>query len=249
MSIIQQKRLINENKIIKNEKNINYVTAYPDDKDILIWYFIIIGQHDTVYNGGQYIGKILLSNNYPLTPPDFVFLTPNGRFNVNSKICLTITGFHKDEWAPSITISGMIIQVYTSFINDSDNGLGHLHLSSLERIKMAKESILYNQTKYNDIYKKFDFTYLHDGTKKITDDSKETIEETKNNKVENIEETKNNKVENIEEIKNNKVKNIEETKNIEEIENIVNDTKKMEIVEMEKEIVIKKRGRPKKNKL
>ena len=48
-----------------------------------------------------------------MSPPDIYFLNvlvlrdpnvkENGRFEINKKICLTITSFHKEEWSPSWT--------------------------------------------------------------------------------------------------------------------------------------------------
>ena len=76
-NIIQKKRLINEIKLLKNEP-LHYVTAYPDESDPLIWYFLILGQEDTAYHSGHYIGKIVHSKKYPTEPPDYYMLTPSG---------------------------------------------------------------------------------------------------------------------------------------------------------------------------
>ena len=44
---------------------------------------------DEPYLGGYYIGKIELPVDYPAKAGDFYMLTPNGRFDINKKICLT----------------------------------------------------------------------------------------------------------------------------------------------------------------
>ena len=59
-SIIQQKRFANERKMIDNEP-LHYITEYPDDKDPLTWYFLIRGQKETSFHGGDFIGKIIHS--------------------------------------------------------------------------------------------------------------------------------------------------------------------------------------------
>ena len=168
MSIIaikQQKRLKKELQMLENENNISYITACQDKNDMLLFYFLIYGQYDTEYKGGQYIGKIILSKNYPFSPPDFVFLTPNGRFEVNRKICLSITGFHSDEWNPTITISGMLVQLYTVFEKDIDVGLGHIKRTKNERSDLANKSVEFNSTKLSHIYSEFNMTKLNDGKK------------------------------------------------------------------------------------
>lgn len=85
---------------IKNlEKNpSSYFYAKPIENNITEWHFTIRGPENTEFQGGLYHGKIELPPTYPLNPPNFIFLTPNGRFEVNTKICLTITRFHPESW-------------------------------------------------------------------------------------------------------------------------------------------------------
>ena len=44
-TIIQKKRFDNEKKLLLKEP-LYYSTAYPDENDPLIWYFIIYGQQN-----------------------------------------------------------------------------------------------------------------------------------------------------------------------------------------------------------
>lgn len=53
---------------------------------------------DSMYSSGKYHGRILLPHNYPFSPPDIMLLTHNGRFECNTKICLSITSYHPDMW-------------------------------------------------------------------------------------------------------------------------------------------------------
>lgn len=46
------------------------------------------------YAGGVYHGKIIFPSEYPNKAPKLIFLTPNGRFQVNTEICLSFTNFH-----------------------------------------------------------------------------------------------------------------------------------------------------------
>lgn len=46
-------------------------------------------------------GRILLPTEYPMKPPSIILLTPNGRFEVGKKICLTISAHHPESWQPS----------------------------------------------------------------------------------------------------------------------------------------------------
>lgn len=61
----------------------------------------LISPRSPEFEGGIYIGRISLPADYPLKPPSFQFLTPNGRWETNKKICLSISSHHPDTWQPS----------------------------------------------------------------------------------------------------------------------------------------------------
>ena len=87
ISKICTKRLNGDLRLLAKEP-LDNIETYPDEDNILIWYFLIKGPEDSPYNNGLYIGKILHNPEYPLKPPDFMMLTPNGRFSINKKICI-----------------------------------------------------------------------------------------------------------------------------------------------------------------
>ena len=63
--------------------------AAPLETDMFEWHFTIRGPADTEFAGGVYHGRILLPPEYPFKPPNIVFLTPSGRFETNTKVCLS----------------------------------------------------------------------------------------------------------------------------------------------------------------
>lgn len=65
------------------------------------WHFTLRGPRDTEFEGGVYHGRILLPSDYPFKPPNIMLLTPNGRFEVRKKICLSISAYHPEEWQPA----------------------------------------------------------------------------------------------------------------------------------------------------
>lgn len=65
------------------------------------WHFTLRGPRDTEFEGGMYHGRILLPSDYPFKPPNIMLLTPNGRFEVRKKICLSISAHHPEEWQPA----------------------------------------------------------------------------------------------------------------------------------------------------
>lgn len=151
------KRLNKEIQLYK-EQNFAFDNLLIQPSDSLdTWYFIIHDLKDTDYAGGIYLGKVLVPPKYPFVPVDLVFLTPNGRFEINKKICTSFTGFHKDLWSPSWNIASMLAGLI-SFMTDSQDtieskGLGGITLTTNERKKIAIDSI--EEIKNNDIYKRY----------------------------------------------------------------------------------------------
>lgn len=160
-SIIQQKRFTNETKLLDKEP-LHYITAYQDKTNTLTWYFLIKGQKDTPYYGGEYIGKIVHSPEYPAKPPKYFMLTPTGRFNVNIELCLSNSSYHPESWSSNWNIKSILIAFYSVFLDDKDNGAGFVYPSppNSERVKMAKDSGAYNAKHYSDIYSGFKLEHL-----------------------------------------------------------------------------------------
>ena len=67
--------------------------ANPIKDDMFCWHFTIRGPPDTEFEGGLYHGIIKLPMSYPNRPPSIMFLTPNGRFDVNMDVCLSMTRY------------------------------------------------------------------------------------------------------------------------------------------------------------
>lgn len=82
--------------------NPTFHAAPVSDSNLHEWHFTLLGPPSpSPYAGGLYHGRITLPTTYPLKPPNFRFLTPSGRFEVNREICLSISGFHEETWMPA----------------------------------------------------------------------------------------------------------------------------------------------------
>ncbi len=160
-NLIQKKRFANELKLL-NQQPLGYITAYPDEKNPLIWYFLVVGQKGTQYYGGHYIGEIHHSPKYLAEPPNYYMRTPSGRYEINSKICLTNSSYHRGDWSSTWNIQSILIAFYSIWLDDSEHGISHITRTAGERAKMAGESKDYNIKNYKKIYEKFDFETLTD---------------------------------------------------------------------------------------
>lgn len=85
---------------ITNSPSPDY-TAEPIESDLFEWHFTLRGPPNSAYSQGLYHGRIVLPPTYPLRPPSFRFTTPNGRFEANREICLSISGHHEETWQPA----------------------------------------------------------------------------------------------------------------------------------------------------
>jgi len=99
------------------------------------------GPKNTEFEGGVYHGKIILPSEYPLKPPDIIFLTPNGRFEVGKKICLTISSHHAETWSASWSVRTVILAIIGFFPTRGDGAIASLDWSKQEREKLAKASL------------------------------------------------------------------------------------------------------------
>ena len=131
------KRLMKEKEMNKN--GFEYFYIQPLEEDILNWHFTFKGVEGTEYEGGLYHGYIKIPPDYPLSPPDIYYLNESGRFKTNSKICITITGYHKESWSPLWTFSKMVQAMIAHFIID-DSGIGSLKMDKTKRKNLAKKS-------------------------------------------------------------------------------------------------------------
>mgnify|MGYP005863534667 CR=1 FL=1 len=66
------------------------VIAEPDEANILLWYYVIRGPVGTPYEGGDYVGKLKFPPTYPMAPPSVMMLTPSGRFQTNTRLCMSM---------------------------------------------------------------------------------------------------------------------------------------------------------------
>jgi hypothetical protein len=84
--------------------------------------------------------------------------TPNGRFHLERKICLTNSGYHQSDWAPAawnlVSLLEGFSSVWHSDIKSDKVGIGHICTKDEDIRKMAEKSIEYNKMKLSNVYDK-----------------------------------------------------------------------------------------------
>ena len=174
--MLTTKRLKGELQKLEKERE-SYYQVVQDDTDPLLFYFLLRGASDSVYKGGYYIGKIVLPKDYPTNPGDFYMLTPSGRFSINTKICLTNSGYHKESWTPMWNISNMVIGFVSVFLTDTTAGISHIKETPAARKNHAALSMAYNLTNHKDICSKFDQYVKLDGSIRTDKEVEEFVQE------------------------------------------------------------------------
>ncbi|CAD8189873.1 unnamed protein product [Paramecium pentaurelia] len=135
---LMTKRIIKELEQLRNDPPLSFV-AQCINNNLYEWHFTIRGPEDSDYSEGIYHGKIELPVDYPIKPPNIFFLTPNGRFEVKTKICLNITKFHPENWNPSWTIRTMIEGIIQHF-HVKDFAVGSIQYTSNQIKSLAQAS-------------------------------------------------------------------------------------------------------------
>lgn len=132
------KRIMQEARELSNDPSTDY-TAAPLEDDIFEWHCTIRGTPGTEFEGGLYHFRILLPSEYPFRPPSIMMLTPNGRFELNTKICISFTNYHEELWQPAWGVRTAIIglQGFFPLKGTAAVGVGALEYPPAERKRLA----------------------------------------------------------------------------------------------------------------
>jgi ubiquitin-protein ligase len=187
LSPITEKRLHNEMKDL-NKNKMEFIQGIQDENNKLIFYFLLKGDKDSSYKDGYYIGKILLPQDYPAKPGDFIMLTPNGRFEIDKKICLSNTGYHLESSSPIWSIRNVLIGIYSIWMDDKENGISHIKQTPTQRKEHAKKSVEFNNEKYRDIFLRFNQFVNENGEILSEEEQKIALESKKKKKSKDKEE-------------------------------------------------------------
>ncbi|KAJ7528505.1 hypothetical protein O6H91_15G006100 [Diphasiastrum complanatum] len=133
------KRILQEVKEMQNNPSDEYLSM-PLEDNIFEWHFAIRGPQDSEFEGGIYHGRIQLPSEYPFKPPAFMLLTPNGRFETQTKICLSISQHHPEHWQPSWSVRTALVALIAFMPTKPDGALGSLDYAKEERRALAIKS-------------------------------------------------------------------------------------------------------------
>ncbi|KAG2212729.1 hypothetical protein INT47_000706 [Mucor saturninus] len=130
-----------------------YITAKPLESNILDWHYVIQGPPDSPYEGGEYYGRITFPAEYPFKPPTIRMTTPSGRFQPDTRLCLTMSDFHPSSWNPSWSVS-TILNGLLSFMVGDEATTGSIKTGVNEKKMYAARSHMWNirNQKFREVF-------------------------------------------------------------------------------------------------
>ncbi|OBZ89714.1 Ubiquitin-conjugating enzyme E2 6 [Choanephora cucurbitarum] len=130
-----------------------YIIAKPLESNILDWHYVITGPPDSPYEGGEYYGRITFPAEYPFKPPAIRMTTPSGRFQPDTRLCLSMSDFHPSSWNPSWSIA-TILNGLLSFMVSDEATTGSIKTGVNEKKIYAARSHLWNlkNPKFREVF-------------------------------------------------------------------------------------------------
>jgi ubiquitin-protein ligase len=136
------RRLVQEYKQIAR-RPIPEIRVSPQEDNLWICHFVMDFKFGD-YEGGEYHGRLELPPDYPMAPPKIFFMTPSGRFETETKICVSFSDYHPELWNPSWGIESVLVGLQSFMQEDSPGSLGSIVRSRQHRRDLARKSHEFN---------------------------------------------------------------------------------------------------------
>uniref|UniRef100_A0A1A9W9S5 E2 ubiquitin-conjugating enzyme n=1 Tax=Glossina brevipalpis TaxID=37001 RepID=A0A1A9W9S5_9MUSC len=147
------RRILRELEEIAEERSSIYSAGLKGD-NLYEWECVILGQEDTVYEGGVFFLDMHLSPEYPFKPPKVAFRTRIYHCNINSRgnICIDIL---RDNWSPALTISTLLLSICSlmSDCNPADPLVYSIAIQYLQNREEHDRTARHWTEKYADVLK------------------------------------------------------------------------------------------------
>lgn len=119
----------------------------PSEKSMLTWHYVL---HDlplsSPYYGGVFWGKLVFPKEYPLKPPAIYMHTPSGRFETNTRLCLSMSDFHPESWNPSWRVESILLGLVSFMLDVTEpRTTGGVHAPLTKRRELAEASFESNK--------------------------------------------------------------------------------------------------------
>ncbi len=140
------RRILREARELEESPS-DHFCANPLKHNLFEWHFTLRGPDKTPFETGRYHGRLLLPHEYPFKPPSIYLLTPNGRFEVGKKICLSVSAHHPESWQPAWGIRTILTALIGFIPTKADGALAGLDYTDGERRQLAQRSLSWSCAK------------------------------------------------------------------------------------------------------
>ena len=148
------------NRIMHAQYNIaisehdEFIKYYMDENNTRIWYILLSGfdGYRGEFTDGQYLVRMEFTDKFPIDPPWFYFMTPNGVYKPGEKVCIDIGGYHKTNYPSALGARGFAKQLVSGLIGwkllNKSGGINIVKTKVEAKQKLAKESVLTNSLEH-----------------------------------------------------------------------------------------------------
>lgn len=125
------------------------------EEDTTKWFILMHGFSGAKdeFVGGEYLVRIHLPPNFPFEPPQFYFMTPQGLYGLETKVCVSIGEYHKDEYRGVLGVDGFCSQLVSGLIGwkDMGGGIQIIKTTAREKRMLAMNSKQYNRQHHPEL--------------------------------------------------------------------------------------------------
>lgn len=104
------------NMLRTRHEHVDAIVVDPVNFNKFIFRIRHISGPNNEFSDGEYLFELNLSENFPIIPPDLVFLTPNGVYELNGSICISTGKYHPQNYVATRGLLGFGIDVMTAMI-------------------------------------------------------------------------------------------------------------------------------------
>ncbi len=141
-------------KAIK-EPNELVMFSLKSDNEPFVWYILLRGfsGDNDEFDGGEYLVRQVAPEDFPFKPPEFYFMTENGVYGCETKVCINIGEYHADQYRAALGMDGFANQLVSGMIGwkTLGGGISILSTTANEKRRLAKISRDYNRKHYPEI--------------------------------------------------------------------------------------------------
>lgn len=140
-----------------------HIKFVMSEDNACVWYIRLrnIGGNDDEFVGGEYDCRMVAPIDFPFNPPSFYFLTNNGLYEIETKVCISIGEYHKDDYRAALGMAGFANQLVSGLIGwkEMGGGINIIKTSVEAKKKFAQASHQSNETRHPKICRMIEDSY------------------------------------------------------------------------------------------